>query len=227
MELNYRKYKIFFWSIVIRQSLAVSHCKLFVSRQRSVAICNCSGQLLIEALVSISIILVGLVGILNLLANSMRLNRIVSDQYTATYLASEGIEVIRNIVDTNININRTGGSVPWNRNVECGKNLNATCTGGAGCSLNYNETVIDNNDANNNKKNNPIDFNPVRFNGAYYNNKVVIGPNQPTPFTRNVCVDKINVPGGQDYLKVQSVVTWKGSGGGSFKVELDDVFYER
>ncbi|MDP1689241.1 MAG: hypothetical protein Q8L47_03900 [bacterium] len=181
-----------------------------------------SGQLLIEALVSISIILVGLVGVLNLLANSMRLNRIVSDQYTAVYLASEGIEVIRNIVDTNIASDRITGDNTWSDNVNCRLGYN-TCNNDDGCSINYNETLIDSDNAKPNKhqKNHPTDFNPVRFDGTYYNNKN-LPQNQMTPFTRNVCVRLFG-----SELRVRSVVKWKSSGGGDFKVELNDVFYER
>ena len=67
------------------------------------------GQLLIESMIAISIIVVGLLGLLGLLSRSLSLNRVVSDQFTANYLAAEGIEVVKNIVDAN-----TVQKQPWN-----------------------------------------------------------------------------------------------------------------
>ncbi|KKW47353.1 MAG: hypothetical protein A2128_02230 [Candidatus Liptonbacteria bacterium GWC1_60_9] len=73
------------------------------------------GQLLIEAMIAISIITVGIVGVLALLSRSLTLNRVVADQYTATYLAAEGIEVVKNIIDANIVNVR-----PWNQGLTDG-----------------------------------------------------------------------------------------------------------
>lgn len=74
-----------------------------------------SGQLLIEAMIAISIITVGIVGVLALLSRSLTLNRVVADQYTATYLAAEGIEVVKSIIDANI-VNAR----PWNQGLTDG-----------------------------------------------------------------------------------------------------------
>ena len=62
---------------------------------------NRAGQLLIESLISVSILIVGFLGIFSLLSRSISLNRVAADSYTGTYLATEGIEVVRNIVDAN------------------------------------------------------------------------------------------------------------------------------
>jgi Tfp pilus assembly protein PilV len=59
------------------------------------------GQLLVEAMITISVIIVGIVATLTLLSRSLSLNRVVSDQFTAAYLAAEGIEVVKNLIDTN------------------------------------------------------------------------------------------------------------------------------
>lgn len=73
------------------------------------------GQLLIESMVAISIIVVGLLGLLGLLSRSLSLNRVVSDQFTANYLAAEGIEATKNIIDAN-----TIQCLPWNSGLENG-----------------------------------------------------------------------------------------------------------
>ena len=67
------------------------------------------GQALLEAIIAISVLTSGFLGILTLLSRSLSLNRVVSDNYTATYLAAEGIEVVKNLVDTNRILRRS-----WN-----------------------------------------------------------------------------------------------------------------
>ncbi len=58
-----------------------------------------SGQSMIEMLVAISIISASLVGILALVGRSLALNRLTTEQYVATYLAAEGIELVKNLFD--------------------------------------------------------------------------------------------------------------------------------
>lgn len=60
------------------------------------------GQLLIEAMIAMGIVVVGTVGVLGLLSQALSLNRAVSNQFVGTYLAAEGIEVLRNILDANL-----------------------------------------------------------------------------------------------------------------------------
>ena len=69
-----------------------------------------SGQLIIEAMIGIGIAVVGLLGILTLLSRSISVNRVVGDQFIGNYLAAEGLEVVRNLIDANIIQNR-----PWNQ----------------------------------------------------------------------------------------------------------------
>lgn len=57
------------------------------------------GQILIEAVVAITLITVGLVAIYTFISRSFSLNRVVADQYIGTYLAAEGIEVAKNLID--------------------------------------------------------------------------------------------------------------------------------
>ena len=73
------------------------------------------GQALIESIVAASILTVGFLGLLSLLARSLSVNRVVADNYIATYLGAEGIEVVKNIIDTNILQHR-----PWNQDIDQG-----------------------------------------------------------------------------------------------------------
>lgn len=76
---------------------------------------NQSGQILIEALVAITIATVGLLGIFNFLSRSLSLNRVVADRYVATNLAAEGIELVKNLIDTNVI-----QGLPWNSGLASG-----------------------------------------------------------------------------------------------------------
>jgi len=73
------------------------------------------GQLLIEAGIAISILVIGLLGIFGLLSRSLSLNNVVSSQYIASNLASEGIEVVKNLIDANIVQFK-----PWNQGINTG-----------------------------------------------------------------------------------------------------------
>ena len=68
-----------------------------------------AGQLLIESMIGISIAVVGLLGILGLVSRSTSLNRVVSNQFIGNYLAAEGIEIVKNLIDSNIIQHK-----PWN-----------------------------------------------------------------------------------------------------------------
>ncbi|MFH1188801.1 MAG: prepilin-type N-terminal cleavage/methylation domain-containing protein [bacterium] len=59
------------------------------------------GYLMVEMMISITLIVVGLLGVFALLTQSYAMQQPLADQYTATYLASEGIEIVKNIIDTN------------------------------------------------------------------------------------------------------------------------------
>ena len=77
---------------------------------------NNKGQLLIESLIGISLIVVGLLGVFSLLSQSLGLRRVASERYVATYLAAEGIEVVKNIIDTNY----LNTGTPWNQGISAG-----------------------------------------------------------------------------------------------------------
>jgi type II secretory pathway pseudopilin PulG len=68
------------------------------------------GQLLIESMIGISIAIVGILGILALLSKSASLNQVVSNQFIGNYLAAEGIEIVKNLIDANIIQGK-----PWNQ----------------------------------------------------------------------------------------------------------------
>jgi hypothetical protein len=60
------------------------------------------GQTIIEALVALSILTIGLIGVLTLLSHSLYLQRVTADQVKGTYLAAEGIEIAKSLIDNNV-----------------------------------------------------------------------------------------------------------------------------
>lgn len=59
------------------------------------------GQSLLETVIAIGIILIGIVPLVALTTMTARAGRLAAEQTIATELASEGIEVVRNIRDSN------------------------------------------------------------------------------------------------------------------------------
>lgn len=57
------------------------------------------GQSLLEVLVALGLAVAAVLGILALVTRATGLNRVTTDQYIASYLASEGIELVRNLFD--------------------------------------------------------------------------------------------------------------------------------
>jgi hypothetical protein len=161
-----------------------------------------SGQALVEVMVAVAILTVGFLGIVTLLSRALALNRVVADNYVATYLAAEGIEITKNIVDGNVIQKQT-----WNTG---GGILN--CSGGTrvgGCEVSWKEGVL------RSYTGQPLDFDP---NTNLYDYS---GSATPTSFRRRITIDLV----GQNELKVESTVSWTTRGGGTSDVTLEDHFY--
>lgn len=73
------------------------------------------GQILVEMMVSLTVLTIGLLGAVTLYSQSIRYNRLVADTNIATYLAAEGIEVTKNLIDANIL-----RGFPWNCGIPIG-----------------------------------------------------------------------------------------------------------
>ncbi len=150
-----------------------------------------SGQVLVEAIVAISLLTVGFLAIFSLLGRSLSINRATVQSYTATYLAAEGIEIARNIVDTNGIQKRA-----WND----------------GFRNNDYEVIYNSNS-----------FAPNQGRFLTYDSSTHLysyGGLIQTPFKRVVRISLI----GSEEIKVNSIITWTGVGGGNFQVNLEDHF---
>jgi len=154
-----------------------------------------SGQLLIEAMVAISVMVIGLLGIFALLSQSLGLYHVAADQYVAANLAAEGIEVVKNILDANF----LKSGMAWNEGL--------AVDGAYG--VNYNSTSLDSLLTNKN----------LLFDET---NKVYnYTTGRPTTFQRIITIKNIS----PDEIQVDSEVRWKTRGGLSSKISLEDHFY--
>jgi len=156
---------------------------------------NKKGQLLVEAIISISILIVGLLGIFVVISQSLGLYRIAYEQYIASNLAAEGIEVVKNMIDSN----SIDGTVPWNQGL--------ATDGDYG--VQYDSRALDGTITNKN-----ILYNE---NTGLYN----YDTGTPTNFKRVITTKNISV----DEIQVNSVVSWKSRGGFDYVVNLEDRFF--
>ncbi len=79
------------------------------------------GQLIVESMVAIAVMVTGILGLFVLLSKSLAATKLVSSQYVAVHLASEGVELVKNLLDKNaITRGATGGAnslTPWNQSM--------------------------------------------------------------------------------------------------------------
>ena len=173
-----------------------------------------AGQIIVEAVVALSVLTFGFLGIMTLLSQSTSLSRTASDSYTATYLAAEGIEIVKNLLDANIIRGKTEND--WADGFKTrGRPAQAF-------EVQYDDTR-------------PNDFREIYGNRQYrflrfdpVNRVYSYDGGTETLFRRNV---GIFFPGFADpsqvgdEMRVTSRVWWTGRGGSEHSVQLDDIFY--
>jgi len=81
---------------------------------------NKKGFTIIETMVAVFVIITGVVGVYTLLQQTMASIRVVSSKLTASYLAQEGVEIVRNIRDSNWIEQETVPSALWDDGILVG-----------------------------------------------------------------------------------------------------------
>ena len=166
------------------------------------------GQVIVEALVAISIAVIGLLGIFELLSRSLSLNKVVGDQYVASNLTAEGIEVIKNLIDNNI----LRGGVAWNDKIS-----------NRIYQISYNDQALSNsigNPSNCNASYIRQNSTPLTFEKA--SGLYGYGFPEITNYKRAVCIEILQ---SGDEIKVNSITAWITRGGATFDINLEDHFY--
>lgn len=151
------------------------------------------GFTIVELIITIFILSIAILGVFGAFSMMLILTSTSSDRLTAAYLAQEGMEIIRNIRDTNWIEMRGGSEIPWDDGF-------STCKNTSGCQVDYtttNEEIISSSSGEKLQKD-PNNF--YSYQGG-----------TPTKFTREIKI--ICLPTGDcssDYImKVSVEVSWE------------------
>lgn len=89
-------------------------------KRRYAASKSAKGFTLLETMIAVAVITVAMVAVTQLSQRALLYNRIASSKHTASYLAQEGLEIVRNIRDTNWLEQRDNPQVPWDEGLGAG-----------------------------------------------------------------------------------------------------------
>ena len=166
------------------------------------------GQTIIEAMVALGVLIIGLMGVLTLLSRSLLLQRVTSDQAKATYLASEGIEVAKSLIDHEayLSISSKGADGGW-----------GTCLPSGDYDLDYATmrclSVP-------NYGGEPLYFDSET--GLYYSST---DPGMPSGASATNFVRKVTITNNGNEIDVKSTVTWSTGVIIGQSLTLEDHFY--
>ncbi len=147
-------------------------------------------------MVAMGILTVAVFAIFSMLTRSTSLNRVISQQYVATYLAAEGLELVKNITDSNLLI--------------CGNQWNTNATDGT-----YEVTYADDGFSRSGT-NQKLKIDPDT--GFYQYQK-----GEVSPFTRTVTIETIAA---DKEIRATATVKWRGRSGVESEVKLEDHFFK-
>ena len=159
------------------------------------------GFTLMEAIVAIFLLTVGIIGVSILITNTISSTRISTDKLIASYLAQEGIEIVRNIRDTNW----LEGAASWDDGISVGDyEADYTNTQGFYHTCSFNPFT-----ANCEYDN----LHPLRIDGGFYN----YSGGTETKLRRRITIfDKTDLSspadGTIDMFKISVLVTWQEKG---------------
>ncbi len=175
---------------------------------------------MVEAIVAVTLAMVGLLGILNLIIHSLGSNTDVVNRFIAANLGAEGVEVVKNIIDTNY-----AKKLPWNSGINPGV-----------YELSYNCPSLDNQADHcvliGDLGQNPqvlLDqrASPLNFHDGLYDYQAA---GTATVFKRIVMIDNLSIDfdgdgfPASDEIKVNVLTTWSEKGH-NFTVNLEDHFF--
>ena len=147
------------------------------------------GFTLLEVLVAIFILTIGIVGVFGLINQAVSLTSATHNQLVASYLAQEGVEIVRNIRDSNFLKIRAGIVADWKDGIDVPAGL---C--GLGCKADYNSASLD--------PGSPLAF--ILRNGVLHSYDSGV----ETPFTRKILI----TPDGTNKIFIEVEVAWQERG---------------
>ena len=157
------------------------------------------GFTLLEALFAIFIITVGLTGAISAILQLLNLSSFSSSKLTAAYLAQEGIEIVRNMRDTNwLQAGEPGKVSPWDDGLPTGDyELDYT-------TVTFSNTTDFEKCADLGYNCNSYNNNYLRIDGGFYN----YTNGAPTKFKRKITIQKPTA----DRLDITVQITWSEKG---------------
>ncbi|MFA6407639.1 MAG: hypothetical protein WCV80_02965 [Candidatus Paceibacterota bacterium] len=156
------------------------------------------GQMLMEAIIGISVALMGLLGVLTLLTRSLSYNHDLEKRLAATYLAAEGIELVHAKIDENYM-----KGVNWDSDI-VSENYQGDYRSAALTPYVVGNAI-------------PLSLE----NGVYVQKNPVTSI---TPFTRKITITVNSINGKLDEIAVRSQVDWVSKKGPEPTI-LEDHFY--
>lgn len=156
------------------------------------------GFTLIETLFAILIFSAALLSLMVIASRGISATNQVKNETTAYYLAQEGLEVVRNIRDSNFVVATAQSTTPWSVNFADAGTVD--CTGTSGCYVTYNQAF-------------PPALAPISGNAAEIkldSNGTYGNTGTSTGFNRVIRVIPQNQNGGtiEEYL-IESQVSWQ------------------
>jgi len=153
---------------------------------------NSKGFTLLEVIAAIFLLTIGVIGILSLVSQTIVSSQITSSRLVASYLAQEGIEIVKNLRDTNFLKIHKGETINWYDNIICCPASPCTCEG------DYNDLALT-----------PTANRYLNIDAGFYQYS---GFGTQTPFKRKITIniqDLSNPPDGiPDKMKVQVEISW-------------------
>lgn len=178
------------------------------------------GQSLIEVLLIVTLVTVVIAGNVSFLARSYSITEFVAGQTAATYLAAEGLEIVKNMIDANCLEERTWDKIGPGSSGQYKKNMlyevdflsrELEEITGSGRNLLFD----------------PLESGGTNFYG-YYHSVLTSADAEETPYKRTIKIEPMsgNQGQGSNYaIKVFSNVNWT-SRQGEFDVNLTGIFYD-
>lgn len=150
------------------------------------------GQSLLELMVAMSVMTIGFLAIFAVLSQSLGLNKVAANQYAAANLAGEGIEVVKNITDSNV---VQGNDRAWNEGLRNGD-----------FGVQYDSTSLEER-----WKDEKLKFDIATGLYGYE-------AGEKTNFIRTIKIESIS----ENEVKVNSIVKWQDRAGTDFEINLED-----
>lgn len=161
------------------------------------------GFTIVEVMVATAVLMVGVVGIYFVFTRTISFIPYITSKFTAAYLVQEGIEIVRNIRDTN-----------WIEGVNWKDGL-TDCV--FGCEADY-------------KTGTPQEETPLRpYAGDYLRidgdnfYSYGSGTTSPYKFQRQIIIEEIT--GSPEFLKITTIVEWEIRGE-KYNIEAEDHLYD-